>query len=162
MGKMVLAVLAALIGLLVGALGGLLGGAHLAGSRDKADADSVRALLDEQAVAWNAGDLDGFMKGYWDDEELTFYSGGDVKKGYKPLQERYRKRYQSDGKGMGKLTFSDLEVRGLGGEWATARGRWKVEKDKETLEGLFTLVLRRFPDGWKIVHDHTSAAEKKG
>src|SRR5262249_60298967 len=95
----------------------------------------------------------------WDSDELTFFSGGDVKKGHKSLAERYRKRYQSEGKEMGKLTFSDLDVIPLNADTAIARARWKLVMAKETIGGLFTLVLQRFPRGWKIVHDHTSVPE---
>jgi uncharacterized protein (TIGR02246 family) len=150
-------VVAAVVGLAVG----LLVGASVSDTRTSADEAAIRAVLTEQDAAWNRGDLDGFMKGYWDDDELTFYSGGDVRKGYKALRERYRQNYQAEGKEMGKLTFSDLDVKETGGGWATARGRWKVVTSKETLEGLFTLVLRRFAEGWRIVHDHTSRAEAK-
>ena len=128
--------------------------------RDRS-ADAVRGVLKEQVAAWNKGDLNRFLGTYWDSEELTFYSGGTVTKGRKAVAERYRKTYQADGKEMGKLTFTDLEAELLDPEAALARGRWKVVTSKETLEGLFTLVLRKFPDGWKIVHDHTSRAEPK-
>ena len=70
--------------------------------------------------------------------------------------ERYRKKYQADGKEMGKVTFTDLDLELLGPEAILARGRWKVEASKETHQGLFTLVMRKFPEGWRIVHDHTS------
>jgi uncharacterized protein (TIGR02246 family) len=122
-------------------------------------ADAVRAVLEEQVAAWNKGDLDRFMATYWDSAKLTFYSGGTVTRGYRALAERYRKTYQSDGKEMGKLTFSDMEVEPLGPDATLARARWKLVTSKETIEGLFTLILRKFPDGWKIVHDHTSRAD---
>ena len=147
------------------AVGGLLVGAHWATTQQdagaSADVAAIRKVLEEQDAAWNRGDLDGFMTGYWDDEELTFYSAGDVRKGYRALRERYRQRYQAEGREMGKLTFSDLDVTPLGDGWATARGRWQVVTSKETMGGLFTLLLRRTPAGWRIVHDHTSAAEAK-
>lgn len=122
-------------------------------------ADAVRGVLTEQVAAWNKGDLDRFMGTYWDSDELTFYSGGTVTKGRKAVAERYRKIYQAEGKEMGKLTFSDMEVQALGPDTAMARARWKLVTSKETFEGLFTLILRKFPDGWKIVHDHTSRAD---
>jgi uncharacterized protein (TIGR02246 family) len=122
-------------------------------------ADAVRGVLKEQVEAWNKGDLDRFMGTYWDSDELTFYSGGTVTKGRKAVAERYRKTYQADGKEMGKLAFSDMEVQQLGPDTALARARWKLVTSKETVEGLFTLILRKFPDGWKIVHDHTSRAD---
>jgi beta-aspartyl-peptidase (threonine type) len=121
--------------------------------------DAVRGVLKEQVEAWNKGDLDRFMGTYWDSDELTFYSGGTVTKGRKAVAERYRKTYQADGKEMGKLSFADMEVQGLGPDTALARARWKLVTSKETVDGLFTLILRKFPDGWKIVHDHTSKAD---
>ncbi len=122
-------------------------------------ADAVKAVLAEQVAAWNKGDLGRFLDTYWDSDELTFYSGGAVTRGRKAVAERYRKNYQAEGKEMGKLTFSDLEVQPLGPDAAMARARWKVVTSKETMEGLFTLILKKFPDGWKIVHDHTSRAD---
>lgn len=120
----------------------------------------VRAVLMRQQEAWNAGELERFMEDYWDSDELTFFSEGKVTKGYTGLQERFRKRYQSEGKEMGTLTFSDLDVTPMGVNHAVARGRWKVITSKESFDGLFTLTLFRFPDGWKITHDHTSQSEK--
>jgi beta-aspartyl-peptidase (threonine type) len=122
-------------------------------------ADAVRGVLKEQVEAWNKGDLNRFLNTYWDSDELTFFSGGTVTKGRKAVAERYRKAYQADGKEMGKLAFSDLDVQTLGPDAALARARWKLVTSKETFGGLFTLVLRKFPDGWKIVHDHTSKAD---
>jgi uncharacterized protein (TIGR02246 family) len=153
-------VVAAVGGLAVGLAVGLLWSASQ-GTKEVGDTAAVRAVLEEQDQAWNAGDLDRFMQTYWDDDGLTFYSGGNVMKGRKAVHERYRKTYQAEGKEMGQLTISELEVTMLSAEVAQARGRWRVVTKKETLEGLFTLVLRRFADGWKIVHDHTSRAEKK-
>src|SRR5262249_37200286 len=118
---------------------------------------AVRQVLDDQVQAWNKGDLEAFMKGYWKSPKLTFFSGKDITQGWQATIERYRKRYQTEGRKMGKLTFSDLEIEGLGPSHAWARGRWKVVLDKETLNGLFTLMFKKFPEGWRIVHDHTSA-----
>lgn len=123
--------------------------------------DAIRAVLTAQDEAWNRGDLDGFMKTYWKSDKLRFYSGGTVTSGWQATLDRYRKRYQAEGKEMGKLTFTDLEIEVLGPDSAMARGRWKLVLSKEKPEGLFTLILKKFPDGWKIVHDHTSAAETK-
>jgi beta-aspartyl-peptidase (threonine type) len=119
----------------------------------------VARVLNEQIEAWNKGDLNRFMDTYWDSDELTFYSGGTVTKGRKAVAERYRKTYQADGKEMGKLSFSEMDVQELGPDAALARARWKLVTSKETVEGLFTLILRKFPDGWKIVHDHTSRTD---
>ena len=123
--------------------------------------DAIRAVLTAQEAAWNRGDLDGFMKGYWKSDQLRFYSGGTVTSGWQATLDRYRKRYQAEGKEMGKLTFTDLEVEVLGPDAAMARGWWKLKLAKENPEGLFTLILKKYPAAWKIVHDHTSAAETK-
>jgi ketosteroid isomerase-like protein len=117
---------------------------------------AVRKVLDDQVQAWNRGDLDAFMQGYWKSNELRFFSGKDITSGWDATIERYRKRYQAEGREMGKLTFTDLDVKALSPEYAWARGRWRVVKSDETLEGLFTLLFRRMPEGWRIIHDHTS------
>ncbi len=117
----------------------------------------VRRLIEGQQADWNRGDLDGFLKGYWDDPALVFQSGGDRTRGLSGVRDRYRKRYQDEGRAMGQLTFSDLEIEPLGPNSALARGRWGlVMPDGSKPGGLFTLVLRRLDGAWKIVHDHTS------
>jgi len=121
--------------------------------------EQVRGALTAQATAWNKGDLDGFMVGYWDNDEHTFYSGGSITKGKKNIAERYTKRYKADGKEMGQLTFSDIEVQVLSEDTAIVRGRWKLVLKQESPDGLYTLIMKKFPNGWKIVHDHTSASE---
>jgi len=122
----------------------------------KADEAAIRAVLADQAAAWNKGDLEGFMAGYWKSPDLSFTSGNARTKGWDATLERYKKRYQAEGKEMGKLTFSELEVEMLGPDAALVRGRFTLEMMNEKPTGLFTLVLRRFPEGWRIVHDHTS------
>ena len=124
------------------------------------EAAPVRALLDAQVAAWNRGDLEGFMAGYWRSPELVFCSGATVTKGWEATLERYRKRYQAEGREMGQLRFESLEVERLGPDAAFARGEyWLRLGDGQQPHGRFTLVLRRLPGAWRIVHDHTSAAE---
>jgi beta-aspartyl-peptidase (threonine type) len=122
---------------------------------------AIRKVLASQVVAWNKGDLDAFMKGYWNSEKLTFSSGGTVTSGWKATLARFQKRYKAEGKEMGKLTFSDIEVEVLGRDSAFVRGRWQLELKKEKPGGLFTLIFKKLPDGWRIVHDHTSSASEK-
>jgi beta-aspartyl-peptidase (threonine type) len=117
---------------------------------------AVRKVLDDQVAAWNKGDLEGFMAGYWKSDDLTFFSGKDKTQGWNATLQRYRKRYQREGKEMGKLTFSDLRIEFLGPDAAFVRGRFRVVLKSATPEGLFTLLFRKTADGWKIVHDHTS------
>jgi beta-aspartyl-peptidase (threonine type) len=117
---------------------------------------SVRQVLRDQEAAWNRGDLDGFMAGYWKSPELTFFSGGKVTRGWQATLERYRQKYQADGQEMGKLSFSDLAVERVGPDACVVRGRFTLKRSKDMPTGLFTLVVRRLPEGWRIVHDHTS------
>jgi beta-aspartyl-peptidase (threonine type) len=121
---------------------------------------AVQEVLQRQQDAWNRHDLEGFMAEYWNSPELTFFSGAKVTSGWQATIERYRKTYQSEGREMGKLEFSDLNIQALSPDSAFVRGAWHLTmSDGKTPHGLFTLILRRFPDGWKIAHDHTSAAE---
>jgi beta-aspartyl-peptidase (threonine type) len=118
----------------------------------------IRGVLDSQVGAWNAGKLEEFMDGYWRSPQLTFFSGGRKLSGWDATLERYRKTYQSEGKEMGQLAFSDLDIQPLSANAAVVRGRWRLRmSDGGEPGGLYTLVFRRFKDGWKIVHDHTSA-----
>jgi ketosteroid isomerase-like protein len=128
-------------------------------SKEKVKA-AVQQVLQLQQDAWNRHDLEAFMAGYWNSPELTFFSGAKMTSGWQATIERYRKTYQSEGREMGKLEFSDLNVQGLAPDAAFVRGAWHLTmSDRKTPHGLFTLIFRKFPDGWKIVHDHTSAAE---
>ena len=120
---------------------------------------AVEHVLRTQQDSWNHHDLDGFMTGYWNSPELTFFSGGKQTSGWQPTLNRYRSTYNSPGHEMGTLDFSDLQIQMLGPESAFVRGAWHLTMpDGKTPHGLFTLVFRKFPGGWKIVHDHTSAA----
>ena len=117
-------------------------------------ADEIIDVLKRQAVAWNAGDIEGFMHPYRRSEELTFSSGGKVTRGWERTMRRYRELYPTR-EAMGRLTFSHLEITDLEGEAALVLGRWKLERE-EPVGGAFTLVLRREGDEWIIIHDHTS------
>lgn len=121
---------------------------------------AVEQVLRTQQEAWNRRDLEAFMAGYWNSPELTFFSGAKEHDGWQATIERYRAAYASPGHEMGKLEFSGLRIEILGANGAFVRGAWQLTmSDGKTPHGLFTLVFRKFPEGWKIVHDHTSAAE---
>jgi beta-aspartyl-peptidase (threonine type) len=121
------------------------------------EAKAIRAVLDAQVVAWNKGDLEGFMAGYWKSPDLTFYSSKTKVRGWEATLERYRKRYQAEGREMGKLAFSDLDIELLGRDRALVRGRFQLTLKDASPAGLFTLILKKLPEGWRIVHDHTSS-----
>lgn len=116
----------------------------------------IEVVLRLQENAWNAGDLDGFMAGYWDSPDLEFVSDKTTR-GFQPVRERYFKSYKAEGKEMGVLTFTDLKISVLSDSEATATGKWKVVKSQDTLSGGFTLSFRKFDHGWKIIKDVTTS-----
>ena len=116
----------------------------------------IRGVLSAQQEAWNRGDIDAFMNGYWRSEETVFVSGDEVTRSWQKVLDRYKTKY-SDRAKMGTLTFSNLEITSLSNDSAVALGVWKLKRANDEPHGRFTLIFRRFPEGWKIVHDHTSA-----
>jgi ketosteroid isomerase-like protein len=121
---------------------------------------AIEKVLTDQQSAWNHHDLDAFMRGYWNSPEVTFSSKGETITGWQATFDRYRKTYQSPGAEMGQLEFSGLKIEMLGKSAAFVRGEFRLTMhDGKTPHGVFTLIFRKFPDGWKIIHDHTSASE---
>ncbi len=121
---------------------------------DKISAE-IRRVMDAQTAAWNAGDIEGFMRGYWNSPELVFVSSANVTKGWQPTVDRYKKNYDSRAK-MGTLLFSDLEIQVLSKDAAKVLGSWALAREKDNPKGKFTLIFRKMKNGWVIVHDHTS------
>lgn len=117
----------------------------------------IRSVLHAQQDAWNRGDIDGFMDGYARSALTVFISEDTIRRGWQTVRDRYKEKYSSRTK-MGTLTFSDLEITLLSSDSAVASGRWKLKRANDQPHGRFTLILRRLPEGWRIVHDHTSAA----
>jgi ketosteroid isomerase-like protein len=128
-------------------------------SRPKVALDAetaIRSVLAAQQAAWNRQDLAGFMAGYARGDQTRFASGGDVTRGWQTVFDRYARRYGT-AEAMGRLNFSALEITVLGEDSAVAFGRWELERSPDRPGGLFTLVFRRLPEGWRVVHDHTSS-----
>jgi ketosteroid isomerase-like protein len=117
----------------------------------------IRSVLRAQQEAWNRGDIDGLMNGYARSASTVFVSEDTIRRGWETVRERYRKKY-SDRAKMGTLTFSDLEITLLSPDAAVVLGGWRLERAKDRPHGRFTLIFKRLPEGWRIVHDHTSAA----
>lgn len=115
----------------------------------------IKKVMTDQADAWNRGDVDGFMRGYWNSDKLLFVSGDNVTRGWQPTLDRYKKSYDTRAK-MGTLTFSDLEVTVLSNDSAVVLGSWSLARDGDNPHGKFTLTFRRFKEGWRIIIDHTS------
>ena len=122
--------------------------------------EGVRAVLEEQAEAWNRGSISGYMEGYARSDTLRFASGGDVWYGWDRTMTRYQASYADEGQ-MGTLSFTDVDVWPLSPDHAVVFGRWELDRSESFANtgGLFTLVFERSPEGWRIVHDHTSARE---
>lgn len=119
------------------------------------DREAISAILTEQQAAWNHGDVDAFLLGYWHSPELTFSGSNGVSRGWDGVLARYKKNYP-DRAAMGQLDFSELEFRFLGPDTALVLGKWHLKRETDDIGGVFSLVWQRFPDGWKIIHDHTS------
>ena len=118
---------------------------------------AIRKVLQTQVEAWNRRDLEAFMAGYWNSPALTFFSSATETHGWQATRERYRKKYQSADTEMGKLEFSDLQVEMLGPKAGFVRGKFLLTlSNGKQPHGLFTLIFREFPEGWRIVHDHSS------
>ena len=127
------------------------------------DEAAIRAAMTAQANAWNHADVDTFMQSYEDSPDTTFI-GATLRKGYRPILERYKQNYTTPEQ-MGKLTFTDLDIRLLPAacgksELALVTGKFHLERtakgEAKKDDGIFSLVWRKGPAGWKIILDHTS------
>lgn len=125
---------------------------------EAAEAATITAMLKAQDAAWNQGDIDGFMNGYWPSDDLRFASGGDVVRGYDATLARYKVRYPGR-EGMGELTTSDYEIDVVSPDAAIAHGSWHLKLEGEERNGLYTLVLRKLEGQWLIVSDTTTSAD---
>ena len=119
----------------------------------------IQSVLSAQQDAWNRGDIDAFMNGYAQSASTVFVSEDEVRRGWETVRDRYRIRY-SDRAKMGTLSFSDIEVTMLSPDAAVVLGLWRLKRANDEPHGRFTLIFKRLPEGWRIVHDHTSAAKE--
>ena len=121
----------------------------------------IQSVLTAQQDAWNRGDIDAFMNGYARSASTVFISEDEVRRGWETVRDRYRVKY-SDRAKMGTLSFSEIEVTMLSPDAAVVLGRWRLKRATDEPHGRFTLIFKRLPEGWRIVHDHTSAASSAG
>lgn len=121
------------------------------------DDAAIRAVLATQVAAWNRGDLAGFMAGYLHDDTLVFTSGGHIRRGWDETIAKYQAKYGESPETMGQLAFELLGIQPLGADGAVVLGRWKLD-GPEAGGGIFTVVFERRPEGWLVVHDHTTSA----
>jgi len=121
------------------------------------DQDAIIKVLRDAEAGWNDGDIPAYMSSYWKSENLRFASGGTASYGWQEVYDRYLTRYP-DQKTMGRLIFADLDVQITGPDHAVVFGSWRLIRTADEPHGLYTLVFQRFPEGWRIIHDHTSSA----
>jgi len=149
--------MAALFGLLLIRQVGSTDGANASAEADRA---AITSILMEQQTAWNRGDVSAFMRGYWNSPELTFAGSRGIARGWEAVQARYKRVYP-DKAAMGQLDFSNFEFRFLGTDAALVLGQWHLHRSSGDIGGVFSLVFQRQPEGWRIVHDHTSLVKAK-
>ena len=116
--------------------------------------EEIQGIIKQQTAAWNRGDFVGFMAPYWHSESLTFQSGDRLLFGWESLLNRYETNYA--GRNRGTLAFSDIDIKVLSEDLAYVLGRWNITLEDTSKHGRFTLILRDMPEGWRIIHDHSS------
>jgi len=122
------------------------------------DRTAVTAVLEQQVAAWNRGDLAGYMAGYAKTDALVFTSGGKVRTGWQATFDTYQAKYGVAPSTMGKLAFAITQVDAIGADGAVVLGTWTLTDSDHPGTGVFSVVLERRPEGWRIIHDHTSLA----
>ena len=116
---------------------------------------SIRKILDNQTAAWNRGDIDGFMKGYWESDSLMFIGKSGVTYGWSNTLKNYKKNYP-DTAAMGKLAFKLIEVKKLSNEYYHVTGKWSLKRSIGDIGGHYTLLFRKINGRWVIISDHSS------
>ena len=115
----------------------------------------IVSRLNQSAVEWNKGDIDAFMKDYWNDDSVMYVGKSGVTYGYDKILNNYKKGYP-DTAAMGKLSFDIIQVKPLSPEHYFVVGKWMLKRSIGDVSGHYTLILRRIKGEWKIVADHSS------
>jgi ketosteroid isomerase-like protein len=119
------------------------------------DESAIRAILAKQSTAWNQGNLDAFMKGYWENDSLMFIGKKGLTYGWQNTLNNYKKNYP-DAASMGQLTFTIIEVKQLSAQYEEVIGKWQLARKVGDIEGHFTLLFQKIKGKWYIVMDHSS------
>ncbi len=120
-----------------------------------ADQKEILKILNDQTVYWNKGDIDNFMKGYWNNDSLMFVGKSSVTYGFQNTLTHYKETY-SDAEKMGKLFFEILKVKKLSNEYYFVLGKWFLKRNAGDVGGHYTLLFRKIKGKWMIVSDHSS------
>jgi ketosteroid isomerase-like protein len=121
----------------------------------KADEAAIRAVLEAEQIAWNNGDIDAFMEGYWKSDSLQFMSPRGVNHGWQETLDAYKKGYP-DIRAMGTLHFDIFKVTPLSGDHYLVTGQYHVTRNSDNLDGYFTLIFEKIDGKWVAIYDHTS------
>ena len=116
---------------------------------------SIRRIMTDQAVAWNKGNIDDFMKGYWNNDSLVFVGQSGLSYGYNTALANYKKHYDSPDK-MGQLFFTLLSIKKLSPDYCFVLGKWLLKRKAGDIGGIYSLLFRKIDGRWQIVVDHTS------
>lgn len=119
------------------------------------DEQAIRQLLATQNAAWNRGDIDSFMKGYWENDSLMFIGKSGVTYGWTNTLNNYKKGYP-DKANMGELTFTLVQVKKLSKKYYHVTGKWFLKRSVGDVGGHFTLLFRKMKGHWAIISDHSS------
>jgi len=128
---------------------------QLSAQNKQSDVKAIASILDNQITAWNNGDLDAFMAGYLKSDSLVFIGKAGTTYGYQNTLENYKKSYP-DTNHMGKLNFDIVSMKPLDQDYYFVIGKWYLKRPVGDVNGVFTLLLRKTKDGWKIIADHSS------
>jgi ketosteroid isomerase-like protein len=115
----------------------------------------IRKILQDQTAAWNNGDIDLFMKGYWKNDSLLFVGKNGPTYGYANTLNNYKKNYPNKDF-MGKLQFTLLEVKPLAKQIWMVLGKWELIRNAGNISGHYTLIFKKINGEWVIIMDHSS------
>lgn len=119
------------------------------------DEQAIRKVLSDQTIAWNSGNIDEFMKGYWNNDSLMFIGSGGVTYGYQNTLMNYKKHY-NNADAMGILSFELIKVQRLSPEYYFVVGKWHLKRKIGDVGGHYDLLFRKINNSWVIISDHSS------
>lgn len=119
------------------------------------DEQAIRQILADQTVQWNNGNIDAFMKGYWNNDSLLFVGKSGATYGYQRTLQNYKKNYP-DAANMGKLNFNILKVQPVSADTYFVLGKWALTRSVGDVSGHYTLLFKKINGQWLIVVDHSS------
>ncbi|MEJ7692257.1 nuclear transport factor 2 family protein [Daejeonella sp.] len=124
-------------------------------AKNDSDHADILKVLEDQRLAWNKGDIEGYMQGYVKSDSLVFVGKSGPKYGWKTTMDNYKKGYP-DKAAMGILTFGIKKVKLINAEYAFVLGGWHLKREKDEPQGYFTLLLQKIEGKWKVIADHSS------